>query len=361
LQSWTPRPQKKVWTPAGKYDNHLNRLTKNGFRDGFDPAAGTTEMKIQMKLIQNAFLALLALNVSAQPAPPSSPAPGQRPMPRVPPALMQRQPMAPPVMPDKDKVSYAIGFNMASNIKRAKFDVDVDTLAAAMKDVFAERPSRFTEPEVKEILGQLNQALRSKQMAEREKEMTENKVKGEEYMAKNAKVPGVTTLPNGIQYKVLKEGSGPMPKPTDTVAVNYKGKFIDGTVFDQKDNYPTPVTGRTIRGWSEILPLMKSGSKWEVTIPPEFGYGPRGYQNIPPNSVLVFEMELLMIKGPSPAALANRPAIPFSAQNAYHPGPPAPPSTTVGVGSQIIKVPSKAELDKGAKIEVITNTAPNAQ
>jgi FKBP-type peptidyl-prolyl cis-trans isomerase FklB len=268
-------------------------------------------------------------------------------------------------MPDKDKLSYAIGFNIAGSIKKDGLDVDVDTIATAMKDVLAGRPTRMEEKEVKGIMTQFQQAMRAKMTAEREKQMNENKVKGEEFLAKNAKAPGVTSLTNGLQYKVLKEGSGDMPKSNDTVTVSYKGSLIDGTVFDQNEHFTTPVTGRTIKGWSAILPLMKTGSKWEVTIPSELGYGARGGPKIGPNAVLVFDMELLSISppsAPSAAPPATRPASPSTVQApSAHPAPPAPPGTTTPVVSgQIIKVPSKAELDKGAKIEVITNV-PNAQ
>jgi FKBP-type peptidyl-prolyl cis-trans isomerase FklB len=270
-------------------------------------------------------------------------------MPKMPPGLMPGTPTTPPVMPEKDKLSYAIGFNIAGSIKRDQLDVDVDTIATGMKDVLAGRPTRFNEKEVKEIMTQFQGAMRAKMAADREKQLTESKAKGEEYLAKNAKDPAVKTLPNGLQYKVIKEGTGDMPKPTDSVTVSYKGSLIDGTVFDQKDVFPTPVTGRTIKGWSEILPLMKTGSKWEVVIPSDLGYGSRGNQKIPPNSVLIFEMELLSITAPPPAP----------APGSHVGAPPAPAGTTTPVVSgQIIKVPSADELKKGAKIEVITN-APN--
>lgn len=263
-------------------------------------------------------------------------------------------------MPDKDKLSYAIGFNIAGSIKRDELDVDVDTIATAMKDVLAGRPTRLNEKEVKEIMTQFQQAMRSKMAEEREKKLAEAKAKGDEYLAKNAKEAGVTTLADGIQYKVLKDGTGDKPKTNDTVVVAYKGRLIDGTVFDQNEHFNTPVTGRTIKGWSAILPLMKTGSKWEVTIPAELGYGTRGSPpKIGPNAVLVFEMELISIAAPTtPAAQA---AAPKQANFTSAQVPPSPPGAATGVVSgQIIKVPSAEGLKKGEKIEVITN-APNGQ
>jgi len=370
MDAWA---KKIVWTLAGRCDKNSGRLTKNAFRNGFDPVVGTTETRIEMKLIRYIFPALLALNAAAQPAPaakaPPVPAPGQATTPRMPPGLMHPQPTTPAVMPDKDKLSYAIGFNIATSVKRDALDVDVDAIAAAMKDVLAGRPTRMDEKEVKGIMTQFQQAMRAKATADREKLMTENRVKGEEYLAKNAKAPGVTVLTNGLQYKVLKEGTGPMPKTSDTVIVAYKGSLVDGTVFDQNEHFTTPITGKTIKGWSAVLPLMKTGSKWEVTIPSDLGYGPRGFQpKIGPSSVLIFEMELLSITAPSTAPSAARPMSPPSVQSptiahAPTPGqtPPSPPGApTPVVSGQIIKVPSAEELKKGAKIEVITNV-PNAQ
>ena len=260
-------------------------------------------------------------------------------------------------MPSKDKLSYAIGMSVGNSIKRDQLDVDVDALATAIKDVLAGRTTQMNDQEYKQTLTQLQQAMRAKMMAEREKQMSENKTKGAEFLAKNAKAPGVTSLPNGLQYKVLTEGAGPMPKATDSVVVAYKGSLIDGTVFDKNDHFPTPVTGRTIRGWSEILPLMKSGSKWEVVIPADLGYGVRGFPpKIGPDSVLIFEMELLSI-APAPAPATPPPS---SATSPPSPPPSAAGSATPVVSGQIIKVPSAEELKKGAKIEVITNV-PNSQ
>jgi FKBP-type peptidyl-prolyl cis-trans isomerase FklB len=348
------------------------RLTKNGMPDWIlARRRNNYRMRIEMKLIQSAFLAtsLLALNAYAQPAPPTGPAPGtNRPVPAPPPAshpMMPSKPPGmmpgapkgpPPVMPDKDKLSYAIGFNIAGSVKRDQLDVDVDTIATAMKDVLGGKPTKLNEKEVKDIMTQFQGAMRAKMAADREKQSTEAKAKGDEYLAKNAKDPAVKTLPNGIQYKVLKEGTGDMPKTTDSVVVGYKGSLIDGTVFDQNEHFPTPVTGRTIKGWSEVLPLMKTGSKWEVVIPSDLGYGTRGNQKIPPNSVLIFEMELLSITAPPPASA--KPAAPTPASHAGLP-PATSGTTTPVVSGQIIKVPSADELKKGAKIEVITNVPNN--
>lgn len=266
-------------------------------------------------------------------------------------------------MPDKEKLSYAIGFHFGNQIKRDHLDLDLETLTNALMDVLSDRPAHMKEEEVREIFTQLQKALP-------EYVGKWNKAKGEEFLAKNAKSPDVKTLPDGLQYKILKEGAGDMPKATDSVIVAYKGSLIDGTEFDHNDHFNTPVTGRTIKGWSEILPLMKTGSKWEVTIPSDLAYGAKASPKIPGNSVLVFEMELISIAPPAPtpppapaaAKVTAKPPGAFTngAPPSAKGGPPAPPtSTTPVVSGQIIKVPSAEELKNGAKIEVITNVPNN--
>jgi FKBP-type peptidyl-prolyl cis-trans isomerase FklB len=344
------------------------RLTKNGMPDRvLAHRRNNIIMRIEMKLIQSAFLVatLLALNASAQPTPPSftnrpppTQPPNNRPSPRMPPGLMPGAPtLPPPPMPDKDKLSYAIGFFFGNQIKHDHLDLDMDTTLNAMKEVLAGQPTRMDEKEVQAILKQLQKALPAKMAAE-------NKAKGDAFMAKNAKDPDVKTLTNGIQYKVLKEGAGEMPKTTDTVIVAYKGSLVDGTVFDEKAAFTNQVTGRTIKGWTEVLPLMKTGSKWEIVIPPDLGYAQRGFPpKIGPESVLIFDIELLAITAPQPPRAVppgTPPAVPPAAT--LHPGPPTPTAsnTTTVASGQILRVPSAEELKKGAKIEVITNV-PNNQ
>ena len=274
-------------------------------------------------------------------------------------------------MPPKDRLSYVLGANTGGSIKKAELDIDVELFAQGLRDSLTTTNTKYSEAEIKSTMTQFQAALRGKMQAEREKQMKEAQAKGEEnkakgaaYMAANGKKPGVVTLTNGLQYSVITDGTGPMPKPTDTVTVAYKGTLMDGTPFDSNTNFTTPVTGRTIKGWSEILPLMKQGSKWEVTIPGDLAYGARGNQKIGPNEVLIFEMELIKVT-PGPAAPATVPgAKPVSMNPKPAPMPlgtnlpPAPPGAGMNVVSgQIIKVPSKADMDKGAKIEVITNAA----
>lgn len=241
--------------------------------------------------------------------------------------------------PDKEKVSYAIGMNIGNSIKRQSIDVDVDTMAKAIKDVVAGNPTTLTVQEAQQVMEQMNNDLRAKRaeemkkLEEERKQLGEkNKKEGEAFLAENAKKPGVKTTASGLQYKVITEGKGEIPKATDTVTTHYRGRLIDGTEFDSsyKRGQPTefPVTG-VIKGWTEALQLMPVGSKWELYIPSDIAYGEAGHgPSIPPNTTLIFELELIGIK-------------------------PKPAETNQAVSGEIIKVPSAEELKKGAKIEVI--------
>ncbi len=264
------------------------------------------------------------------------------------PGNFRTMPFAPPAasaeMPEKGKLSYAIGMNIGNGLKRQDLSVDVDTLATAIKDVLGGKPTRLTDKDCSELFNQLKMAMRAKAVAKEE----EAKAKGDAFLAQFGKAAGVTTLSNRLAYKVIKAGDGPMPKETDTVTVSYRGTFTDGTEFDHNDNFTTPIRGQIIRGWQQILPLMKVGSKWQVAIPPELAYGPHGRQNIPGNAALVFDMELKEIKPAAPTL----PPMAAGPPSASKPATPPPPSTPV-VSGEIIKVPSADELKHGAKIEVI--------
>jgi FKBP-type peptidyl-prolyl cis-trans isomerase FklB len=302
--------------------------------------------------------------VAQQPNNPQAPLPGANPqMSRG--GMMRGAPSneTPPKMPDKDTLSYFIGMSVGRNIKKQELPVDVDIVAAAIRDVMAGKPTRFNDAQFAAINKEISGALRAKAMEERkiqqekmEKEGAENRIKSDAFLAKNQSAPGIKTLTNGIQYKVIKEGDGVIPGPHDTVTMKYKGSLIDGTIFDQNEKYPTAVTGRTIKGWSEVMQRMKVGSEWEVYLPPDVAYGMHPpTPKIPPNSVLVFDMELLSDTPPGAGSGAQASAKPISITPGATPsaGPGGPPTPVVS--GQIIKVPSAEDLKKGAKIEVITN------
>ena len=206
-----------------------------------------------------------------------------------------------PVLKDqKDKVSYSIGMNIGNNLKKQAIDVNPDALVYGIKDALSGGKALITEQEVNDTLMAFQKEMASKQ-SERLKELGEkNKKEGEAFLAENKKKEGVITLPSGLQYKVIKEGTGETPKLTDTVTTNYRGTLIDGTEFDSSYRREQPATfpvKGVIAGWTEALQLMKVGSKWQLFTPSNLAYGERGAgRDIGPNATLIFEVELLSIK-----------------------------------------------------------------
>jgi FKBP-type peptidyl-prolyl cis-trans isomerase len=200
---------------------------------------------------------------------------------------------------DKDKLSYSLGLNIGNSLKSEEIDLNPEVLAEALKHVFSGAKPLLTEEEAQQTL--MNYAMRRHaQDAEKAREVgAKNKKEGAEFLAKNGKATGVKTLPSGLQYKVLKDARGQKPKSSDVVKVHYKGTFIDGKVFDSSYERNDPVTfpvDQVIDGWKEGLPLMTVGSKYQFFVPSDLAYGESGRPGIPPNSVLVFEVELLGIE-----------------------------------------------------------------
>jgi len=199
---------------------------------------------------------------------------------------------------DEQKISYAIGQQIgqqvAQNFKSQNVKVDADVLANSIADVIKGTKSRMTPEEMQSTLMKMRETM----MAKTQEQGKENKAKGAAFLEENKKKPGVKTTASGLQYEVIKEGKGKSPKPTSTVKVHYKGTLIDGTEFDSsyRRNEPAqfPVNG-VIKGWTEALQLMKPGAKYKLAIPSDLAYGEGGRPGIPPNSVLVFEVELIEI------------------------------------------------------------------
>jgi len=178
--------------------------------------------------------------------------------------------------------------------------VDPEMLAQGVRDAFAGGKTLLTEEEARKTLADLQKELMEKQQEQVRQMMEKNKKEGEEFLAANKKKKGVVTLPSGLQYKVLKAGSGSSPKLTDTVETNYRGTLIDGTEFDSSykrgETATFPVSG-IIEGWKEALQKMKVGDKWQLFVPAELAYGERGAgREIGPNQALIFEVELLTIR-----------------------------------------------------------------
>ncbi len=203
---------------------------------------------------------------------------------------------APILKSSLDSFSYAAGLNIASSMKQQGLtDINAALVQRAMEDVFKNRKALLTEEQAGMTLQQKLQEFADKKMAA-------EKAKGQAFLDANKKKPGVTALPNGLQYEVLQAGdpNGIKPTAADTVVVHYSGTLIDGTKFDASYDRGEPATfplGGVIRGWTEILQLMTKGAKWKVAIPGDLAYGERGAGGvIGPNATLIFDIELLDIK-----------------------------------------------------------------
>jgi FKBP-type peptidyl-prolyl cis-trans isomerase len=201
---------------------------------------------------------------------------------------------------NKDKVSYIIGTNIARSLKNIKDEINLDIVINGMKDQFAEKPLKIDEEEARTIMSDFSMKIKSKQEEQNKLLAEQNLEKGKNFLEQNKKAKDVVTTESGLQYLVLKNGEGPKPEKTDKVKVHYKGTTIEGNEFDSsyKRGEPAvfPVTG-VIKGWTEALLLMNTGSKYKLFIPAELAYGERGAgPRIPPNSVLIFEVELIGIE-----------------------------------------------------------------
>lgn len=200
----------------------------------------------------------------------------------------------------KDKFSYALGMNIGNGMHRQGVDVDPNILVRGMKDALAGRKPLMTEDEARAAVMQVQNEVRQKQQEKTQEAAAANKKEGDAFLASNKAKDGVVTLPSGLQYKILTEGTGAKPAATDSVVCNYRGTLIDGKEFDSsyKRGQPAtfPVNG-VIKGWTEALQLMPVGSKWQLFIPPDLAYGERGAGgDIGPDATLVFEVELLSIE-----------------------------------------------------------------
>lgn len=229
----------------------------------------------------------------------------------------------------RQKFCYALGMSLAQNLGNIGVtlsDQELQLVLQGLKDQAGGQTALTTE--------QMRDAIRAYQEQAWKDLAAKNKAESEKWLTENAKRQGVVTLPSGLQYEVLREGSGTPPKANDQVTVHYRGTLINGKQFDSSYDRGQPArfaVNRVIKGWTEALQLMKPGAKWKLYIPPELAYGERGMRGaIPPNSALIFEVELLGVHPAQPQATK-----------------PAP------VTSDIIKVPSKEELEKGAKVEII--------
>ena len=208
---------------------------------------------------------------------------------------------------DAKKASYAIGQQIGSNLKQQNIDFDADALVMALKDASAGK-NQMTKEEIQQAMMKLQEGAMKKQTEAADT----NKKAGAEYLEKNKSAAGVKVTASGLQYIVEKEGTGKMPNAKDSVKCHYKGTLTNGEQFDSSYDRGQPAefpVGGVIPGWTEALQMMKVGGKMKLFIPPELAYGPAGRPGIPPNSVLLFEVELVdVVAANAPAAKVPAPA-----------------------------------------------------
>src|SRR5712664_3332844 len=225
-------------------------------------------------------------------------------------ATKPRTPSVLTLRTQKDKVSYALGMNLGTNLHKETVEVDPAIVLRGLKDALAAGKMLMTDDEARAALMQLQAEVRNKQQEKMKVAGEMNKKEGAEFLEANKTKEGVVTLPSGLQYKILTEGTGPKPAASDTVVCNYRGTLISGTEFDSsyKRGQPAsfPVNG-VIKGWTEALQLMPVGSKWQLFVPAELGYGDRGAGGeIGPGATLIFEVELLSIQGKDKSEVAPK-------------------------------------------------------
>ncbi len=200
---------------------------------------------------------------------------------------------------DKEKFSYAGGMRLALQLKHTGADVDASTITQGIRDVLEGRRTKIQESEMEPLFMQAeayNSANRSKK----------NKGEGDGFLVKNAKEPGVTVLPDGLQYRIIQPGAGETPTANDLIFIKYRGTFVNGVEFDHHDHFLTRITGG-IKGWQEALQRMKVGSKWQIFVPSDLAFGHEGesFRHIGPDTTVIYELELVSIAGPGDQQISS--------------------------------------------------------
>lgn len=213
-------------------------------------------------------------------------------------ALLAGPVMAQDLASEKGKLSYAVGWDIGEDIQRRGAEFDVETIIAAIRDSSASKEPQVPADEMVALLTALQQKVRQEQAAAFQKLSEENQKASEEFLATNLKKNGIVALPSGIQYRIIEEGDGARPGMTSTVKVHYRGSRTDGLEFDSSfaRGVPEEFNVETVlKGWQEVLPLMKTGSTWQVFVPPELAFGARGNPPVGPNETLIFDLKLVEI------------------------------------------------------------------
>jgi len=212
--------------------------------------------------------------------------------------LMAGPVMAQDVASDKGKLSYAVGWDIGQDIQRRGAEFDVETIIAAIRDSSAGKDPQVPNEEMVAMLTELQQKVRKEQAEAFQKLAEENQAKSAEFLAANSSKNGVVSLPSGVQYRIIDEGDGSRPGMESTVKVHYRGSKMNGLEFDSSFARGVPeqfTVNAVLKGWQEVLPLMKTGATWQVFVPPEMAFGPRGNPPVGPNEALIFDLKLVEI------------------------------------------------------------------
>jgi FKBP-type peptidyl-prolyl cis-trans isomerase FkpA len=230
-----------------------------------------------------------------------------------PPAGAAAKDAKPPVPIDRNKISYMVGMDIGRGLTQIKDDIDIKVVEQALEAVLKGDKTTMTQEEALQVRQAYMQQMQAKRVTEQKAAAEKNKTEGTAFLAKNKSKSGVKSTASGLQYEVEKEGTGPKPKATDTVKVNYLGTKIDGTKFDSSYDRGQPATfplNGVIKGWSEGLQLMPVGSKYKLYVPADLAYGENAPGPIGPNATLIFEVELLGIEDAAAKPAAAKPGTP---------------------------------------------------
>ncbi len=209
---------------------------------------------------------------------------------------------------DRKVLSYALGYQAGFDFKARKLDIDTGLVQKGLSDALGEKEPAYSKEAMVQALTALQEKLKREQIEQLKKLAADNLAKSEKFLAENGKKKGVITLPSGVQYKVIEEGSGARPKLSDSVLLHYRGSLMDGFEFDSSFARGKPhvfKVDEVLPGWQEVLPRMRKGAEWKVYIPPELGYGIRAPRPIGPNEVLIFDLKLVDINPPAEGKQTN--------------------------------------------------------
>ena len=213
-------------------------------------------------------------------------------------ALVANPALAQDLTTDKGKLSYAVGWDIGEDIQRRGAEFDVETIIAAIRDSGAGKDPQVPAEEMVALLTDLQQKVRQEQAEAFQKLADDNQAAADEFLQTNLGKNGIVALPSGVQYRIIEEGEGSRPGMEDTVKVHYRGSKINGHEFDSSFARGVPEefpVNTVLRGWQEVLPLMKTGATWQIFVPPELAFGARGNPPVGPNEALMFDLKLVEI------------------------------------------------------------------